>query len=77
LLNALGGALMCKTYCDVWARQGAKRAANPRRRSLSRCDDAAVFCIPNDSLGEEVKAVVQLMPDISAGPEIIEELMRP
>jgi long-chain acyl-CoA synthetase len=37
--------------------------------------DAAVFGLPKDDLGEEVKAVVQLMPDISAGPEIVEELM--
>jgi long-chain acyl-CoA synthetase len=37
--------------------------------------DAAVFGAPHDDLGEEVKAVVQLMPDFAAGPEIVEELM--
>jgi long-chain acyl-CoA synthetase len=37
--------------------------------------DAAVFGVPNDDLGEEVKAAVQLMPGVAPGPAIIEELM--
>jgi long-chain acyl-CoA synthetase len=36
--------------------------------------DAAVFGVPNDDLGEEVKAAVQLMPGIAPGPGIAEEL---
>jgi long-chain acyl-CoA synthetase len=37
--------------------------------------DAAVFGVPNDDLGEEVKAAVQLMPGVAAGPGIADELM--
>jgi long-chain acyl-CoA synthetase len=37
--------------------------------------DAAVFCVPNPDLGEEVKAVVQPMPGVLPGPELAEELI--
>jgi len=37
--------------------------------------DAAVFGVPNEDLGEEVKAAVQLMPGTAPGEDIAEELM--
>jgi long-chain acyl-CoA synthetase len=40
-----------------------------------KVEDAAVFGVPNDDLGEEVKAVVQLVPGIAPGPEIADELI--
>jgi long-chain acyl-CoA synthetase len=37
--------------------------------------DVAVFGVPNVDLGEEVKAVVQPMPDVEPSPELAAELM--
>ncbi len=37
--------------------------------------DAAVFGVPNEDMGEEVKAVIQPMPGVAAGPELEQELI--
>ena len=40
-----------------------------------KVEDAAVFGVPNEDLGEEVKAVVQAMPGVVADEALVQELL--
>ena len=40
-----------------------------------KVQDAAVFGIPNEDFGEEVKAAIQLLDPATAGPEVEAELL--
>ncbi len=43
--------------------------------SFPKLADVAVFGIPNDDWGEEIKAVVQPAEGVEPGPELVEEIM--
>ena len=56
-------------------RLGVYIAATPEFTEHPKVADAAVFGVPNDDLGEEVKAAIQLMPGVDPGPAVAAELI--
>jgi acyl-CoA synthetase (AMP-forming)/AMP-acid ligase II len=51
------------------------REIEDRLITHAKIADVAVFGVPNEDFGEEVKAVVQLMPDVSESDELVAELL--
>jgi long-chain acyl-CoA synthetase len=77
-LNEEGYLFLCDRKIDMIISGGANIYPAEIESVLlthPKVADAAVFGIPHEDWGEEVKAVIEPAPDVQPGPELAEELL--
>jgi len=77
-LNEQGYLFLCDRKIDMIISGGVNIYPTEVESALlthPKIADAAVFGIPHEDWGEEVKAVVEPAPGVSAGPELAEEIL--
>jgi len=77
-LNADGYLFLCDRKIDMIISGGVNIYPSEVESVLlthPKVADAAVFGIPNEDWGEEVKAVIEPAPGAKAGPELAQEIM--
>ncbi|MEH1126398.1 acyl-CoA synthetase [Micromonospora sp. CPCC 206061] len=77
-LDADGYLFLCDRRSDMIISGGVNIYPAEIESELAchpKVDDVAVFGIPHDEWGEEVKAVVQPVPGVAPGPELTAELL--
>jgi len=77
-LNAEGYLFLCDRKIDMIISGGVNIYPTEVESQLlthPKIADAAVFGIPHDDWGEEVKAVVEPAPGVTAGPALAEEIL--
>ncbi|MEO8604305.1 MAG: AMP-binding protein, partial [bacterium] len=77
-LNELGYLFLCDRKIDMIISGGVNIYPTEVEAELLKhpqIADAAVFGIPNEDWGEEVKAVIEPAPGVVAGPALAEEIL--